>query len=92
MEDMHIGHLVNASLKLTSSESLWLPTEAVLNLGVDQVVFVKRDGLFKPFKVGTGIRTNGQVEITKGLASADEVAANAQLLVDSESFVKVQPL
>ena len=35
------------------------------------------------------MKTEGWTEIKQGLATTDEVASNAQYLVDSESFVKV---
>jgi hypothetical protein len=88
MEDLHIGHLVNASMQLQSTETLWVPKEAVLDLGKEQIVFVKERGRFNPKAITTGIKTAGWVEVKKGLSSTDEIAGNSQYLVDSESFVK----
>ena len=85
---LHIGHLVNAEIRLDSTEALWVPKEAVLDLGLQEVVFVKQRGVYKPSEVITGISAEGLIEIKKGLASSDEIAANAHYLVDSESFVK----
>lgn len=87
-ERFRIGQLVSAMLDFQTSETLWLPKEAVLDMGVEKVVFVKERGVFKPKKIVTGIRTNGSIEVKQGLASSDEVAANAQYMVDSESFIK----
>lgn len=87
-EDLHIGHLVDATINLESNESLWVPKEAVLDLGVQKVVFLKERGVLKPKMVTTGVSADGVIEITSGLASSEEIAANAQYLVDSESFVK----
>jgi Cu(I)/Ag(I) efflux system membrane fusion protein len=87
-EDVFIGQWVKGFLHVSTKESLWLPLEAVLDLGIDQVVFVKERGQFKPRKVVAGTRSNGYREIVKGLTSSDEVAANAHYLVDSESFIK----
>jgi hypothetical protein len=84
----HIGQLVKAQIPVKSSEGLWLPREAVVDLGMDRMVFVKDREVFKPKKVSTGLRVDGWIEITNGLASTDELAANAQYLVDSESFIK----
>ena len=88
-EGLLIGQLVEAIIRKESEESLWLPTDAVTDLGVEEIVFVKERGQFRARKVDTGMITNGFVEIKKGLASGDEVATNAQYLVDSESFVKI---
>lgn len=87
-EGLHIGHLVNAILHLDAREALWVPKEAVLALGVQKVVFIKADGVLKPKEVTTGLSADGRIEIREGLASSDEIAVNAQFLVDSESFIK----
>lgn len=86
-----IGQLVRASIRLSGqTEALWVPRESVLDLGTSKVVFVKERGVLKPRKVSTGKAANGSVQIISGLASSEEIAANAQFLVDSESFIKLQ--
>ena len=87
--ELHIGHLVNARLDIQTTESLWLPKEAILDLGLHHIVFVKENGVFKPKKVTIGTKAEGWTEIKQSLTTSDEVASNAQYLVDSESFVKV---
>ncbi len=87
-DKLHIGHLVKAIITATSVEAMWIPKEAVLDLGVDHVVFVKNKNVLKPKKVVTGARTDKEIEVKQGLSSADEIAINAQYLVDSESFIK----
>lgn len=89
-DKLHIGHLVGASLEGASVEALWIPKEALLDLGVDKVVFIKDKKVLKPKKVVVGAHTGDVVEIRQGLSSSDEIAANAQYLVDSESFIKTQ--
>ncbi len=86
--ELHIGHLVKAKLAVQTTESLWVPKEAVLDLGLNQIVFVKELGVLKPKKITTGAKSDGWIEVRQGLATSDEIAANAQYLVDSESFVK----
>lgn len=85
---LHIGHLVKAVIESSAIEALWVPKDAVLHLGVDDIVFIKERNVFKPKKVVTGTRTANQIEIQQGLSSSDEIAYNAQYLVDSESFIK----
>lgn len=87
---LHIGHLVRARIEGSSVEALWIPREALLDLGVDKVVFIKDKKVLKPKKVVVGARAGDLVEIRQGLSSSDEIAANAQYLVDSESFIKTQ--
>ncbi|WP_192825349.1 hypothetical protein [Rufibacter sp. LB8] len=61
----------------------------MLDLGGQSVAFLKMDGVFKPIGVRVGQRSGGQVEIVSGLKASDVIAANAQFLVDSESFIRV---
>ncbi|HEY8936026.1 MAG TPA: efflux RND transporter periplasmic adaptor subunit, partial [Cyclobacteriaceae bacterium] len=88
-EDLHIGQLVKAKLIGNTDESLWLPREAVLDLGLRQIVFIKEHNVLKPKKITVGTKAEGWTEIRQGITSSDEIAANAQYLVDSESFIKV---
>ncbi len=86
----HIGQLTSAVINLDSAEGLWIPKEAVLDLGLDKVVFIKDGDVLKPRKVTTGIQSLGWIEIKQGLSSSEGIASNAQFLVDSESFIKTQ--
>lgn len=87
-EDLQIGQLVNAQISMSSREALWVPKEAVLDLGVQKIVFLEYRGALKPKYVVTGVAADGMIEIISGLASSEQIAANAQFLVDSESFIK----
>lgn len=89
-DKLHIGHLVKAKLEGSTVEALWIPREALLDLGIDKIVFIKDKKVLKPKKVVVGTRTGNVVEVRQGLSSSDEIAANAQYLVDSESFIKTQ--
>lgn len=85
-----IGSQVRATIFVNSSVANWLPKEAVLSLGVDKVVFLSTTGGFKAQKVETGISYKNKIQVTSGLQPTDSVAANAQFLTDSESFIKVK--
>ena len=86
--NLHIGQLVQAQIDMKSKESLWIPKTALLDLGTDKIVFIKDLDIVKPKTITTGTKTDDLVEVTSGLASSDEIAFNAQYLVDSESFIK----
>ncbi|HYF67582.1 MAG TPA: efflux RND transporter periplasmic adaptor subunit [Ohtaekwangia sp.] len=88
IETFSIGELVSATVSLEAREALWLPEKAVMDLGIDRIVFVKERDAFKSRTITTGLKTDDLIEITSGLASSDEVAANAHYLVDNEGFVK----
>lgn len=85
-----IGSQVTATIFGNAREAWWLPKEAVLSLGMDKIVFLKTDGGFIAGKVQTGIILQNQIQIVSGIAENDSVAANAQFLMDSESFIKVK--
>lgn len=86
--DIPIGSPVRANIFGSTVNAAWLPQEAVLSLGINDVAFVKSNGGFVAKKVVTGIKQNGLVQVVSGLTVKDTVAANAQYLTDSESFIK----
>ena len=83
-----VGQIVRANLEFKSRESLWVSKQAVLDLGIDKIVFRQRGKIFQPAKITTGISTGDLVEVKSGLATTDEIAFDAHFLVDSESFIK----
>lgn len=85
-----IGSQVKAVIFAGARSARWLPEESVLTLGLDKVVFVKKDDAFVAHKIEAGIVNNHLIQVLNGLTENDEVAANAQYLVDSESFIKVK--
>jgi membrane fusion protein, copper/silver efflux system len=86
--EIPIGSQVKATIFSKPREADWLPKDAVLSLGIDKVVFIKIDGGFKVHKVETGLGYENKIQVLSGLAATDSVAANAQFLTDSESFIK----
>jgi len=86
--DVTVGQLVDATIQTSSGESLWIPKDALLDLGLHQVIFIKERGSFKPKKVTAGLRSGDWIQIIHGLTSSDEFASQAQYLVDSENFIK----
>ena len=85
-----IGSQVRATIFGNTKDAYWLPKEAILSLGMDKVVFAKSDGGFKAQKINTGITHKNHIQVLNGLNETDSVAANAQYLMDSESFIKVK--
>ncbi len=84
-----IGSQVRATIFGKASYGNWLPATSVLSLGMDKIVFIKTPQGFKAQKVETGREQHKRVLITGGLNVTDSVALNAQYLMDSESFIKV---
>ena len=85
-----IGSQVRATIFSNPVNAAWLPKEAILSLGLEKVVFVKNGNGYKAKKITTGVSYKKLIQITGGITPADSVAANAQFLMDSEGFIKVQ--
>lgn len=85
--NLKIGTLVTARWEASLQESVWLPREAVVDLGTRSVVFVKERGAFHAKSVTVTTRLIDEVEVF-GLSSSDEVAYQAHFMVDSEGFIK----
>lgn len=86
-----VGSQVKATIFSNNKEASWIPKDAVLSLGIDKVVFIKESGGFKAHKVETGLTYQNLVQVISGLNGTDSIAANAQFLTDSESFIKANP-
>jgi len=84
------GQLVSASFDKPSRDSMWIPVSAQMNLGTRKIVFLKKEGIFKPQEIVTGSQSENWVEVLKGIDATDSVAYNAQFMVDSESFIKIK--
>jgi membrane fusion protein, copper/silver efflux system len=83
------GMYANVELRGTGGMALTVPTNAVLDSGQEQIVFVAQgDGIFEPRKVKAGRRAGDSVEILKGLKDGEQVATGAAFFLDSESQLR----
>jgi len=85
-----IGQLITGEVTYSTGAALWVPKEAVLDIGTQSVAFLKVNRVFKPVSVQVGQRASGQIEVLSGLNARDAIATNAHFLVDSESFIRVE--
>ncbi|MFL9483099.1 efflux RND transporter periplasmic adaptor subunit [Chitinophagaceae bacterium LWZ2-11] len=83
-----VGSSVRAVIQADTENAYWLSRDAVVSLGLNKIVFVKTGAGFKARKIVTGITYNDRVQILSGITQEDEIASNAQFLMDSESFIK----
>lgn len=88
--EIKIGAIVKAKLTNEKQKGLFVPSTAIVSLGLNTVVFIKQDGLFKTRKVQKGNLSGEWIEIISGLNTKDTIVQNAQLLIDSESFIKTE--
>ena len=67
-------------------ERLAVPSDAVMNTGTRQVVFVDRgDGYFEPHTVKLGEHADKYYVVLSGLEAGDRVVTNPVFLIDAES-------
>lgn len=88
--EIKIGAIVKAKSDDRKQKGLFVPSTAIVSLGLNNIVFVKLDGLFKTRKIQKGIPSGEWVEIISGINKEDTIAQNGQLLIDSESFIKIE--
>ncbi|WP_184550992.1 efflux RND transporter periplasmic adaptor subunit [Mucilaginibacter sp. FT3.2] len=88
--DLKVNSIVKATIQTGSTNGLWIPRSALVDLGHTKIVWLKSDGSLHAHQVSSGITDHNEILIIKGLSVADSLASNAQYLTDSESFIKTQ--
>ncbi|HXW64093.1 MAG TPA: efflux RND transporter periplasmic adaptor subunit [Burkholderiaceae bacterium] len=81
--DLHLGALVNVTIRSSVHTARVLPSSAVLRTGHGDFVMLSRDGgAFLPVAVHTGVESDDTIEIRGGIQEGALVASNAQFLLD----------
>ncbi len=76
----------NVQLNVDYGTQTLVPSQAVLNSGTRQVVFIaKGDGYFEPRDIEIGDQFNGQTVVLAGLKPGEKIVASGNFLIDSES-------
>jgi hypothetical protein len=77
------------ALALPSASGLVIPSEALVDTGEHQYVFVARAaGRFEPRLVQVGARVGERVRVVSGLAEGETVVTTGNFLLDSESRLR----
>lgn len=83
------GMFATVLLSGAETTALTVPTDAVLEAGTDQLVFVALgEGRFEPRAVKVGRRTREEIEIIAGLKDGEQVGTGAAFFLDSESQLR----
>jgi Cu(I)/Ag(I) efflux system membrane fusion protein len=83
------GMYGNIRVVLGTKSGLSIPTEAAVDTGEVQYVFVALPGgRFEPRRVKLGARADGAVEVLEGLSEGETVVTTANFLLDSESRLR----
>lgn len=81
--------LAEASIRVNYGVKLAVPSEAILNSGLQQTVFVAiSNGKFEPRKVTVGPIMDGKAVILSGLKEGETIVTSGNFLIDSESQMK----
>jgi multidrug efflux pump subunit AcrA (membrane-fusion protein)/YHS domain-containing protein len=81
---------VDAEIVMELPSSINVPTEAVLDSGLNRTVFVDLgEGYFEPRQVKTGYRFGDRIEILEGLEAGEKIVVSGNFLIDSESRMKL---
>lgn len=76
----------DVQLGIDFGKQLLVPSEAVLNSGTRQVVFIaKPGGYFEPREIKVGDQFDGEYAVLAGLKPGEKVVASGNFLIDSES-------
>jgi len=80
---------VDVEFKTPSPSGLSIPAEAVLDSGMQKIVYVESsDGVFEPRGVELGTSFGNRVTVKRGLAEGERVVTAGNFLIDSESRMK----
>ena len=83
------GMFANVEIPTSVGPAVVVPTNAVLDSGKEQVVFVAQGGgHFEPRRVKVGRRLGDEIQILNGIKGGEEVAAGATFFLDSESQLR----
>jgi RND family efflux transporter MFP subunit len=83
------GMYASVEMSGAPGDALVVPTNAVLDSGKEQIVFVAQgEGRFEPRHVTVGRRAGEQVEILAGVKDGEQVATSAAFFLDSESQLR----
>ena len=84
----------NVEIKINLGRKLMIPESAVIDTGKGMVAYVDLgNGAFEPREIKSGLRTDGYVEVLRGLIEGEKIVSAANFLVDSEAQLKdVKPL
>ncbi len=86
---IRIGSLLTAKVSAGKKNTLWIPRTAVYDLGQDKIVWLSgTSNSFTARRIQTGVQYGDWTEVKQGLSQTDVLAADAQFLIDSESFIK----
>ena len=90
--DIPVGSWVKTSRRAAPSGGLWIPAEAVTDLGQRQIVYVRSGDAFRPRTILTSERTGNRIRVIRGLSITEEIAASASFLTDGDAIIQPEEI
>ncbi len=84
------GMFVKVTLDLAASQAIMIPTEAIVPVLKGKKVYVVKDGKATEVLIETGIRTDKDVQVTKGLTAGDSLIITGIMSLKKDAPVKVK--
>ncbi|MFB3815593.1 MAG: efflux RND transporter periplasmic adaptor subunit [Terriglobales bacterium] len=79
----------NVDIQIDYGKRISVPSEAVLDSGSEQIVFVAHEGgYFEPRKVELGGKVDNRFIVLSGLQRGEKIVTSGNFLIDSESRLK----
>jgi Cu(I)/Ag(I) efflux system membrane fusion protein len=83
------GMFADVTFDLGAVDGLAVPSDALVETGESQYVFVALPGgRFEPRRVTVGVHTGQRVQILSGVSAGEKVVTTANFLIDSESRLR----
>jgi len=84
--ELSVNMYVNVDMPVELDESLVIPREAIMDTGLNKVVFIQtKEGVFEPRSITTGFEGDGMVAVKSGLTEGETIVVSGNFLLDSES-------
>ena len=87
---LKINEWVEAKIETGEVKGWWIPQSAILDMGKQKIVFIKKGNAFVAREIKIGTENKGQIQVDFGIDEHSEIAEHAQYLVDSESFLQIE--
>lgn len=83
------GMFATVNLEADLGSGLAVPSDAVIDTGERQIVFVAHaGGHFQPRAIRLGVALDGAYQVLEGLEAGEAIASQGQFLLDSESRIR----
>jgi membrane fusion protein (multidrug efflux system) len=84
------GMFIRVELPLGDEKSIMIPSESIIPILKGKMVYVKRNGIANEVEIQTGLRTETDVQVEKGLNVGDSLIVSALMSVKANTPVSVR--